>query len=529
MTNTVASGNLRAVNPVQAETLRNLLSKMRAGFSSAAAKNAVETAPLLPPANINTGPGNAVRANATTYPRGYVFTNAAGTHQFVVRLGGATAGAEPATVTNPIVTATPYNMGDIADGAATLTWMGPVRVTTANPLAPVVSSGAKPAQLSVANNFGPAVNYGTPFTNIFQFAGGTGAIQGNPNNFLTYALGVALAPGGGSSQIDPTSSTGFGAQANSVTFMTDASLLALDLTTGAQGSGLSTATALYIEVDGVRLCDGQIMALAALGAGVGFILLDWRSNGGRKLRKIRLSVNDLSTGQHNYGRFYTQPQDIVQFPSNPNRYRIAMVGDSTGSGSSSSNYLASYDRATIMANLIGCDDCANLGAGSTGYLAAASPQIPYLARLRDLIKLQPDVVYVCNNFNDSGFSSAQRVTAINLYLATVRATLPNALILVGGTIGGVSPTNNAVLEADMATSVANFNDGACFFLPEATDVPQWETGTGNLNGTNGTGNNDIYKGPTDTVHPSTLGIQYLAQRDANAIRNFVNSINTVGV
>lgn len=49
------------------------------------------------------------------------------------------------------------------------------------------------------------------------------------------------------------------------------------------------------------------------------------------------------------------------------------------------------------------------------------------------------------------------------------------------------------------------------------------TGTGNLNGTNGSGNNDIYKGPTDTIHPSLLGIQYHAQRDATAFRNLINS------
>lgn len=525
MTDMIASGTTRMMTPVQAEAQRALLIKMRAGFAAAATKNAVETPPWLPPLTINTGPGNAIRANVTVYPTGYVFTNAAGTHQFVCRLGGTTAAAEPATVVTPIVTSAPYNMGDIADGTATLAWLGPVRVTTANPLAPIVSSGAKPAQLSTAVNFSTATAYGASNPNI-QFTGGTGAQAGGSNTFLTYALGPQLPPGLGSSQVSADGTVGFGPLSNAATFYTDAPLLALDMSTGAQSSGLSTLHWCYIEVDGVRLMDGQMVAQAALAAGSGFILLDWRSNGGRKPRKIRISTSRSDIGQPSYGRVYTSPQDSIWYPSNPNRYRLAMVGDSLGAGSASSSFMLNWDRASLLGALIGCDDVSNLGIGGTGYIADSSKaQLNYIGRMRDNITLQPDVLYVCNNFNDSGFSSATRVQAISNYLVAARNVLPNSLIILGGTIGGTSPANNALLETDMKTAVNTFNDPNCFFLPECSDTPSWETGTGNINAPNGTGNNDIYKGPTDTIHPSLLAIGYHAQKDANAIRNLVNSIN----
>lgn len=503
----------------------DLIAKIRAGMAAAATKNAVESPPLLPPININTGPGNAVRANSTAYPIGYMFTNAAGTHQFVVRLAGTSAASEPATVTTPLVTTTPFNMGDITDGSATITWMGPVRVTTANPLAPSVYSGAKPAQLTTVNTFGPnGSSLAAAYTSIFQFTGGTGAIQGNANNFLTYALGNQVQAGQGSNQIDASQSTGFGPQSNAITFMTDASLIALDLTTGAQASGLANTTGVYVEVDGVRLSDGMLMASASLAAGVGFIMLDWRANGGRKARKIRISQYS-TVQQPNYGRFYTQPEDSVWYPYNPNRYRIAMVGDSLGSGSNSSNYIASYDRATLFAALIGCDDISNLGAGGTGYIASSSPQISYPQRFNDVIKLAPDVLYICNNYNDSPYTSAQRQAAVLSYLQTARAQFPNMMIIAGGTIGGTAPTTNAILEADIKAAVATFADANCFWLPEDSDNPSWETGTGSLTSPNGTGNNDIYKGPTDTTHPSLQGIQYIAQRDANAFRNLITTLS----
>lgn len=519
--NPISGGTLSG--PAQS-SIPSIVRKVRAAMAAAALQNAVDTPPWLPPASINAGPGNAIRANTTTYPVGYVFTNAAGTHQFVVRVGGATAAAEPATVTTPLVTAAPYNMGDIVDGAATITWMGPVRVTVANPLAPLVSSGAKPAQLSTAVNFGTAVAYGASNPNM-QFTGGTGAVNGGTNTFLTYAVGPAV-PGNGSNQVDAAQNQGFGStQANAVTFMTDAPLIAIDLSTGALSSGLPTTFQLYIEIDGVRLCDGHLIPLVALVAGSGFILLDWRANGGRKPRKIRLCAARSDIGQPSYGRIYVTPQDSIWYPSNPNRFRIAMVGDSLTGGSASSSFLLQGDRASLFANQIGCDDISNLGIGGTGYIANSSgTQLNYAGRMRDLVKLNPDIVYVTNNFNDGGSASAVRVAAVLAYLQAVRGALPNALIMAAGTLGGTNPPGNVTLEADIATGVTQFGDPNTFFIPVATDAAPWETGTGNLGATNGSGNNDIYKGPTDTTHLSLMGVNYAARRDAAAFRKLINSL-----
>jgi len=503
------------INPSGSFGTRNIvLEKIRAAMAAAQIGNPTELQPWLPPASINTGPANLVRSNLTTYRLGTMFTNAAGTHQFCVRTqAGATAAAEPAGVTNPIVAVNPFGMGDIIDGAQTLAWLGPVRTLAALPGAPSLSSGALPAQLTTEIDFPNAVN-GLGAGTFVRFSGGSGAFSGLVTNYLVFIRAFSV-PVGGSNQFN--GSYAQGSVACFCEFLTDAPYLAMDLTTGAAG-GIGVQTVLGdLEIDGRRLFDGQLVTVGALGAPNGFVILDWRSTGLRKIRRIRIY-------NPTFGRIYIAPSDTISFPTNPNRYRMAIVGDSLWTGGGGVPYIPSWSRPTIFCNLIGCDDVVFLGQGATGYLQNAGG-FNYRQRINDVIITNPDVIHVSGSVNDVAFTSQQRITEAIAYFQALRSSLPNAMIIAQGIIGGVNPALNSISETDIKTAVTQFNDSNTFFIPAALDTPAWQTGTGNLNGVTGIGNSDIYVGPADTTHYSQMGTSgYLAQKDAAGFKNLINAI-----
>ena len=349
------------IAPDGSTVLRPLVAKIKAGIAAAEKLNPVEAQPWLPPASINTGPGNLIRANSTTYAAGTVVTNAAGTHQFVIRTAGTTAASEPAALTTPVSGTNPYNMGDLADGTAVWAWLGPVRTTTALAGAPSLSSGAKAAQLSVT---------------------------------VAFSNGVAGSP-----------------------------------------------------------------------------------------------------------------------------------GDSIFQGSASGPLLFGWDRASLFAALVGCDDVSNLGVGGSGFIAGnGTTVLPYIQRIADLVALQPDVVYIGGAQNDGGQGAAIQTAALAYYQA-VRAALPSAMIIQAGTYSGSTLAVLQATDAYLQAAVVASGDKNIYFLPTSTDTPTWNSGTGNLGAVANNGSNDIYIGPSDSVHPSQQGTIYLAYKDATAFKALINSIS----
>lgn len=503
-----------------------LLSKIRAAMAMADnQQNPVERNPWLPPASINTGPGNLVRANLTAYPPGTMLANAAGTHQFASRTAGTSTAAEPAAMTTPLVTANPYNLGDISDGAALKwSWMGPVRTSTALAGAPSVSSGPKPASLTTEMDFGPVASGAAPYP-YFRFFGGAGSLMGLSfyDNFA-FNIGASLLSNGGA-PLPPIH--GFSALSSTVEFMTDAPYIALDLDYYAAVNGLVSGVQVNVEIDGRRLTDGPLMPVATITGNNGYTILDFRASGIRKGRKIRLSTyysSTLGTYVGAYARFWVTPADSVWFPSNPNRWRMACVGDSIMQGSASGPFLPRWDRASVFADLIGCDDVANLGLGGTGFIAGTSMLGTYIQRIQDVTAINPDVVYIAGAKNDA--PGPALVTAAVLYYQALRAALPNAMIIQTGTYGGTSPSALAAIDASLISAVAQFGDSNTYFIPASTDNPPWGTGTGWQGALSGAGNNDIYIGPTDNTHPSQYAIaQYVAFKDANGFKNLINSLS----
>lgn len=495
-----------------------LLTKIRAGIAAAMVGNPVES---LPWSTVQVMQGTtAARANATAYTKGFVCTNAAGTHMFVCQTAGTSAGAEPGAMTTALVTTAPYNMGAIVDNTVTWYWMGPTRVTAAQAGAPTISVGSLPAQVSKAWLVAPTVA-GTQANSYFRITGGVGSITGQSNPNATFVIGEA----------QPTvtamlgTANGFGNYCNAMDFVTDATVFGIDMT----GFGsLNIGDQMNIEIDGRRFTDGTPMSLASAANGAGYMIVDFRATGVRKNRRIRLSTFRVSaTNAPSFTQIFTTPQDTIQAYTNPNRWSCAFVGDSLIVGSASGPVNPRLDRASVFADLVGCDTISNLGVGGTGFIATASgTQLNYIQRLSSLITLKPNVVYIGGAFND-GASGAAAITAAALaYYQAVRAALPNAMIIQAGTFGGLLLSSSTGIDAALLAAVNQFGDSNTFFIPVSTDSPPWLTGTNAIQGTpTGTGNSEIYIGPTDTVHPSAYCISsYLAQQDARAFKNLINSL-----
>lgn len=507
---------------------RSLISKIKASIAAAERNNPVESLPWLPPASVDaTSPGNLTRANSKAYIVGATFANAALTHMFVVRVAGTTAASEPASVTNPVAASAPYGYGDITDGTATLQWIGPVRVPSAQPGAPSVYSGSLPAALSRKITFNQNQPSG-PVNPVMRFAGGMGAQQSVSFGDQTYVRGP-LAPGNGWAQVG--SNYGTPPPSAFVEFETDAPLLGLDMSTGGTTAGGSPAWLHNIEIDNRRLCDGWIGFTVTTAAAAGVIFIDFRASGGRRKRKFRIALNGAN-GASNYGGFgwvWTTPQDTFWFPNNPNRFLMVCEGDSLFQGSASGPFISRWDRASIFADLIGCDNVSNVGVGATGFIANGSgAAYTYIQRLPAVAALNPDVLYLAGPYNDRGQPNATLQAAMFAYYQQARSLMPNTMIVQAGFAAGLDQSSQVAVEAICKAAVAQqagTGDTNIFFTPAATDSPPWISGTNAIQGSpSGSGNSEIYIGTTDTTHPSQLGVVYLGAKDTYAFKNLVNSI-----
>lgn len=515
-------------NPPATLANKQLLAKMRASIAAATNNNPTVNQPWLPPqAVIGGSAGAAVWAANTVYPGGTVLTNAAGTHQFLCWIGGTSGATQPSGMTTPVSTTftspNPDNYGTITDNTCAWQWMGPTRTTSALAGAPAFSVGSLPSQLTQSWPFGPTTPNGVVY-NTFRFTGGSGAaMQYNSPYTAAVLRGVSTTAGQGSNLFQ-----GNYVVANLdayVEFVTDAPLIAFD--TYNNGGYLygqaSQPPGMAFVIDGRRLWDGNVCCNVSVANG--YVILDWRNTGGRKFRKIRVSVGG---GLQTYAPFWTTPQDTVYFPGNSQRWSMAFVGDSLWTGQNSGPVVSFQGRANQVCDLLGCDSHFNASQGSTGMFATNSgAYYNYQQRIQDVINFNPDVVWVQGSINDgiTLYLQQQYTTGYLAYLQSLRAALPNAMIFLSGVLG-TTPSQHTVAEQWMFNAFTQFNDSNSYWVPCTNDpVAPWWQGTGYITAVQATGNSSIYVGPNDGVHPSWMGIGYLASRQAEAMKNIIQTLS----
>ena len=269
--------------------------------------------------------------------------------------------------------------------------------------------------------------------------------------------------------------------------------------------GLGAASNLWVLVDG-RLARNSAAVLPADGE----LYLTRVTFTAKATRRIRLMMSSPYFGGVRVGA-----DDTVTRPAAGTRLRAMFLGDSITEGPAGQNARGSF--AALAAERLGWSEAWISGVAATGYLAAPAPKLTLRQRLAaDVTAYKPHVLVIAAGVNDLPFTDGEIQAEAAALFDEVQAALPNTLVVVTGpmaTLNRVRGGVNAAIKAAVGTR-ANF-----IWVPNA-DEP-WLTGTGTVASTRGDGNADQYIS-ADITHPTPAGIDYLAGKLAEFIKQAVN-------
>lgn len=309
-------------------------------------------------------------------------------------------------------------------------------------------------------------------------------------------LGSPTAPG----------STGFGR------FMTQGELATLEFDTDADTITLvndGTTATLQIEIDGRYFDGGNVTT--AIATGYKFYTLAFPSD--RKYRSIRLhGFRENDSGS--LRGVYCSANGTMRKPElKPGTLKGAFMGDSFSVQTNSGGAPRDFGMAPVALAGIGIEDMFLSGVGGSGFIAGT----PYTdaARTSAVIATAPQVVIAQGSVNDSGATQGTMSTAINAWVATMRAALgANALLIITGAMGR-SQTGESTVEGYMRVAIAALvaaGDANLVFIPASGDTAGPWTNTGNT---------EFYS--TDNIHPLTRGYVYLGRRISSAVRSWLTT------
>lgn len=293
--------------------------------------------------------------------------------------------------------------------------------------------------------------------------------------------------------------TGRGGTYLTVDFVTDASEFEV------LQKGLGAASNLWLVVDG-RLARTTAATLPSDGA----LYLTRVTFSSKASRRIRLMMPSPHFGGVRIGA-----ADVVSRPVVSTRLRALFLGDSITEGTAGQNARASF--AALAGERLGWSESWISGVSATGYLAAPAPKLTLRQRLAtDVIAYKPNVLVIAAGVNDLGFTDTQIEAEAAALFDEIQSGLPDTLVFVTGpvaTLNRVRGGVNAAIKAAVGTR-ANF-----IWVPNV-DEP-WLTGTGTVSRPRGDGNADQYIS-ADITHPTPAGIDYLAGRLADFVKQAVN-------
>lgn len=230
----------------------------------------------------------------------------------------------------------------------------------------------------------------------------------------------------------------------------------------------------------------------------------------RQLRTIRLEA----TAMNFYG-INLAATDVLQAPPTSDPVRAVILGDSITEGTSGVPGVNPFEvYASQSARKLGWEAYYQSGVGSTGYLAAPGGKLKLRDRLAtDVFPFNPEVIVIAAGFNDPIAGIGDEAAAL---FNDIQARLPNTQVFVVGPWGPGGYSGQAPKAAAIQAALSgrpNF-----FYIDNST----WQTGNGNVNAPNGSGNGDQYVGP-DGVHPTQAGHSYLADRLTAAVTAVVQA------
>lgn len=308
-----------------------------------------------------------------------------------------------------------------------------------------------------------------------------------------------------------------GASLTNVIFNTDAPYF---------GIALSQSTVLTM------LVDGEYIAATPLGctvAGSAKYYISVSFGAVRRSREIQL-VFSAGCG---FGGIAIGPNDTMFSPKIP-LLRITGEGDSYCQLSTTSFYSGILSE---MALAIGADYfCAPVGG--TGYVHVNGVYPNAQTRISQIINAHgghSDVVMVALGINDAMDGTID--AGVMAYYKALRIGLPNSLFIVIGAFCPVE-TNGALYLAGRSNPIfaaVRAAGGPYIILDNISGTFEsswgtsgsvgglpWQTGTGKVGTTTGSGNGDIYVS-SDGTHPNVAGADYLSDRIFTGIQTALNS------
>jgi hypothetical protein len=503
-----------------------LIQKILGSASAAIAKNPVDTPPLTPPPAYATG---------IAYQIGNVVTNAGSQYICGAQMTSST------TAPTGTGAASQGGVAPIADSTGYWIYQGATRTTVSSPYAPVVGYGVNNNAYANTNAYSKydLVNYfGRTYTAIAaRLANQAGDVQGQYLAVAGYQLldrydavtnatsfffsggvptlgGTATIAGQTINYVTMPCANG-GTTFPTVSFDTSAPYIVIPAATA-----YSPNNGLRVEVDGVRLIDSQLNNAAGSQCVLDFSAQPIKS---RTIRIVKLGV---LASVNCFGGVFVSAGHKVYPTKNLNRYRMGWVGDSLIAGGGSpviNNPSPDISVPGQVGALLGCDDVWNFGIGGTGYIAPGS-FVNQIAHISDVINAAPDIVIMAGAYNDGGYTVAAQTAAFLLYMQTLRASLPNVIIVVSGQWQPVTDSIKLATEGALLAAFNSFADARSVFIPVINDLAgAWNDGAGNVTTAvayppTATGGAQYFTG-SDGIHQSVTGVDYMARRFATAIKD----------
>ena len=251
------------------------------------------------------------------------------------------------------------------------------------------------------------------------------------------------------------------------------------------------------------------------------IRLDFTAQANRAARDIRFRTR----GPAGFGRVAVKATDSVSPPDVSDIVTVAVTGDSYTEGQGLTSNINPYGGwSSVFGDLLGWRDIRQVAVGSTGYLqnggtrSTVRQQIPNWGFV-------PDAIVVAAGTNDQGNFTDNAIAAeAILAWRAMRAAAPYAPIFVVGPWAKQTGPSAAYKATETALNAAflSWGDSNSYWIPMCTDPSPWQTGTGNVGATNGTGNGDFYLA-SDGVHPIDAGHGYIGRRFATAARSIIGA------
>lgn len=322
-----------------------------------------------------------------------------------------------------------------------------------------------------------------------------------------------------------------------VSFVTNAPVIALNKVQHGGGGAME----LRIFIDGIPLYAGQASPngnnyVAASNNSNYALILDFSS------KPIKNRTITIFLGNNIFTGVWIDPKYQIWAPSNPNRYRLWLEGDSITQGANPAN--GTLRSGPRLAMTLGCDDVWDTAVGGTGVMNKGSKD-NLLSRLPVIIAGAPDIYYQRPIHNDAGwltdangitYNTTTRKAAYTKVFDTLLAALPNLIIICGGgshdgTAANLTTDNTSQyqVELDMQAAIAEYNHPHVKFLPQILDPSgsRWIDGNGHVGTTINTthGTSDLMVGDgNDQLHPNIRYYEYMEHRESRAILKIINEL-----